>query len=180
MILLALSACYLFAVFTKQHAWALVFALMSFAFGVSGCSGPGDPHSRMCMVAFSEEHAAITVEAADEWRDRTGGRAALRLEAAPREEDCSDDAIPMIMVKDLRGADGEAALGATSGRYSWIQFEADPKWLPIFSTTALHEFGHFLTDADGHSADPRDIMFPHWNDQQDGHLTARDVTRFED
>jgi hypothetical protein len=154
----------------------LLFALLAL-----GCTGEaGDPHALMCLVAFDDTRAGLVIEAADEWHDRTGGRVALRFEARAREVECSEDSITLILVKDLRGADGQAALGATSSFKTWIQFEADDRWLWTFPTTARHELGHYLTDdALQHSADPRDIMFPSWTPQQDGHLTRRDVARFE-
>ncbi len=39
-----------------------------------GCEGslPGDPHARMCLVAFDSERADIVLDAANEWSERTG------------------------------------------------------------------------------------------------------------
>lgn len=153
----------------------LLFALLTF-----GCAdAPGDPHALMCLVAFDAAHAELMLEAADEWHDATAGAVALRFEYASDEASCSDDAVTLHLVRDLRGPEDQAALGATSEHRTWIQFESSDDWLWTFGTTARHELGHYLTAAEhDHSDDERDIMFPHWTPEQNGHLTARDVARF--
>lgn len=172
-----------FACGTTAAAWLQRFGVWLVLLFVVGCNAPGEPDALMCFVSWDAEHTEVMLDAADEWHDKTGGAVALRFQYADDGGDCNDDAVRLYLAPPgLRGNDGGPALGVTSGHREWIKFDSDPEWSWLFATTARHELGHFLTsggDDGGHSLDPSDIMYHSWTPEQDGHLTARDVARFE-
>jgi hypothetical protein len=153
------------------------------ALATAGCYGPGDPHACMCLVNFDDERAGLFFKAADEWHHATGGRVALSHTMVDTPAACPDDSVHVHLVRDLHGTDGAPAVGSTDPDREWIKLDIGDEWLPIFRITALHELGHYLTtggDAhDEHSSHPDDVMYVGgWTEQQ-SHLTARDIARFE-